>query len=287
MVVSAISIVAVILCIIALGILLARLGWLGEKESALLAKLTTKVALPLMVVSNMYKYFTHDSLVQNASGIAVSMLSIAGLILLGLPVARLARVPANRRGVFISMFAFSNSVFIGVPVSTALFGEEAVGFALLYYIANTSIFWSVANSMIISDAKGKFDVIATIRTQPRAFFCARAAAAADRLFGMRGFDLSAHSAAGVCAGCRWLCGKHGHAAFADLHGRGAHAHDPHGPLSVALGLYRGGAGPVFPGASGHFGHFAAVPHHSHAHAQRADRAGFHARDGKHCHCGGQ
>lgn len=169
MVVSAISIVAVILCIIALGILLARLGWLGEKESALLAKLTTKVALPLMVVSNMYKYFTHDSLVQNASGIAVSMLSIAGLILLGLPVARLARVPANR-GVFISMFAFSNSVFIGVPVSTALFGEEAVGFALLYYIANTSIFWSVANSMIISDAKGKFDVIATIRTQPRAFF---------------------------------------------------------------------------------------------------------------------
>ena len=170
MVVSAISIVAVILCIIALGILLARLGWLGEKESALLAKLTTKVALPLMVVSNMYKYFTHDSLVQNASGIAVSMLSIAGLILLGLPVARLARVPANRRGVFISMFAFSNSVFIGVPVSTALFGEEAVGFALLYYIANTSIFWSVANSMIISDAKGKFDVIATIRTQPRAFF---------------------------------------------------------------------------------------------------------------------
>ena len=89
----------------------------------------------------MYKYFTHDSLVQNASGIAVSMLSIAGLILPGLaPWRGWARVPANRRGVFISMFAFSNSVFIGVPVSTALFGEEAVGFALLYYIANTSIF---------------------------------------------------------------------------------------------------------------------------------------------------
>lgn len=45
MVVSAISIVAVILCIIALGILLARLGWLGEKESCV-ARQTNHKGLP-------------------------------------------------------------------------------------------------------------------------------------------------------------------------------------------------------------------------------------------------
>ncbi len=39
------------------------------------------------------------------------------------------------------MFAFSNSVFIGVPVSRALFGEAVLPYTLLYYLANTSLFW--------------------------------------------------------------------------------------------------------------------------------------------------
>ena len=46
-------------------------------------------------------------------------------------------------GVFVVMFAFSNSVFIGVPVSRALFGEAVLPYTLLYYLANTSLFWGV------------------------------------------------------------------------------------------------------------------------------------------------
>ena len=41
------------------------------------------------------------------------------------------------------MFSFSNSVFIGVPVSRALFGEAVLPYTLLYYIANTSMFWAL------------------------------------------------------------------------------------------------------------------------------------------------
>ena len=122
-----------------------------------------------MIVNNVLGQYTPESLAENLPALAAALLSVLLTLLLALPIGKALKLPGPRLGVFVVMFAFSNSVFIGVPVSTALFGEEAVGFALLYYIANTSIFWSVANSMIISDAKGKFDVIATIRTQPRAF----------------------------------------------------------------------------------------------------------------------
>jgi predicted permease len=50
------------------------------------------------------------------------------------------------------MVAFSNSVFIGVPVSLALFGEKAIPYALLYYIANTSIFWIWGYQLMRRDA---------------------------------------------------------------------------------------------------------------------------------------
>ncbi|MBE5765723.1 MAG: AEC family transporter [Clostridiales bacterium] len=169
MIAGAISIVIVILLIILLGMYLAKIGWLGEKESSLLAKLTTKVAFPLMVVSNMYKYFTHDALVENAAGIGISFLCVLAMIGLGLLMTRIFRIPRGRRGVFISMFAFSNCVFIGVPVTTALFGDSAVSYALLYYIANTSLFWSVANSLIIADAQPDFRPLSAIRSEPKKF----------------------------------------------------------------------------------------------------------------------
>ena len=46
-------------------------------------------------------------------------------------------------GTFCSMFAFSNTIFVGLPVNIALFGDDSVPFVLLYYIACTTLFWTV------------------------------------------------------------------------------------------------------------------------------------------------
>lgn len=34
-------------------------------------------------------------------------------------------------------------MFIGLPVNIALFGEESIPFVLLYYLANTSFYWTI------------------------------------------------------------------------------------------------------------------------------------------------
>ena len=53
------------------------------------------------------------------------------------------KLPRGRRGTFASMFALSNTIFIGLPVNLVLFGENSLSSVLLYYIANTTYFWTI------------------------------------------------------------------------------------------------------------------------------------------------
>ena len=49
------------------------------------------------------------------------------------------------------MFFNSNTIFMGLPVNLALFGEKSVPYVLLYYIANTTFFWTIGVYEITKD----------------------------------------------------------------------------------------------------------------------------------------
>jgi len=76
-------------------------------------------------------------------GLAVPFAVMLASYLIAIGVAALLKVRPERRGTFRSMFALSNSVFIGLPVNLLLFGEISLPYALLYYIANTTLFWTI------------------------------------------------------------------------------------------------------------------------------------------------
>ena len=119
------------------------LGWVRDGHLPLLSALVIKVALPGMIVDNVLGQYTPESLLANLPALAAAFISVILTLLLALPLGRLLKLPRRRLGVFAVMFAFSNSVFVGVPVSRALFGEAVIPYTLLYYIANTSLFWGV------------------------------------------------------------------------------------------------------------------------------------------------
>ena len=150
-VVNAVHIVLSIFLMIGFGMFLTHIGWLNDENSTLISRLVTKVALPCMIVSNLFTQYTSESLIASAAGILAPFMSLVLTMLIGSLIARLVKIPEGRRGVFTCMFTFSNSVFIGVPVAKALFGDEALPFTLLYYIANTSLFWSVGHNMMRKD----------------------------------------------------------------------------------------------------------------------------------------
>ena len=160
MVLNAVGIVLSIFLMIGVGMLLIHLGWLRDEHAEVISRLVVSVGLPAMIVSNIFTQFTREELMTSAVGILIPVVSILVMIVIGLAVARAFRIEKARRGVFVCMAAFSNSVFIGVPVSLALFGEKAMPYALMYYIANTCIFWSWGYALMREDSgqKGALDV---------------------------------------------------------------------------------------------------------------------------------
>lgn len=156
MVLQAVYIVLSIFLMIGLGMLLNHIGWIRDEHGALLSRLVTRVALPAMIISKICTQYTRESLIESAPGILAPFVSLLLTCGVGLLVALLWRVQKGRRGVFTCMFMFSNSVFIGLPVSVALFGDSVVPYTLLYYIANTMLFWSIGHAMMMNDGGHKF-----------------------------------------------------------------------------------------------------------------------------------
>lgn len=135
-----------------IGYFLAKRGWFTEESNALMSKLVMLVALPPYLLYNVTSVLTLDDLFKMGHGLIApftSMLLATGLSLL---TAKAIHVPRTRRGVFCSSFSFSNSVLIGIPVNLALFGEKSLPYTLLYYFANTTLFWSIGNYLLASDS---------------------------------------------------------------------------------------------------------------------------------------
>lgn len=132
-----------IIIMISLGYYLTFKGWFDDNTSKLFARLVTTISLPCLMLSNLLKNFTRETLLSSGNGLIVPFISMVICYLLAKIVSHLIKVPSSRRGVFEVMFFISNTIFIGLPVNLALFGEVSVPYVLLYYISNTVLFWTI------------------------------------------------------------------------------------------------------------------------------------------------
>lgn len=143
-----------ILFIIGIGFILAKKGWFAADTSALLTKLVMKIALPLYMLCQLEKDFTHDSLLQIAPDLLLSFSSILLAYVVGRIAVKLLHIRQDRQGVFITCFFIANTIFIGLPVNLALFGTQSVPSVMLYYMANTTMFWTLGVYHIVNDSTG-------------------------------------------------------------------------------------------------------------------------------------
>ncbi len=143
-----------VIFIISIGFILSRKGWFDSNTSALLTKIVMKVALPFYMVVNMVRDFTHDSLVQIAPDLVLPFASIFLAYFVGRIAATVLHIRKDRQGIFITCFFIANTIFIGLPVNLALFGPKSVPSVMLYYMANTTMFWTLAVYHIVNDSTG-------------------------------------------------------------------------------------------------------------------------------------
>lgn len=140
-----------VIVMIVLGFFLAKRKWFEGNSSALISRLVVSVALPAYMISNLMSSYDKAKLLSMLPGLPIPFLAMLGSFLVASGLAVVLRVPRGRRGTFASMFSLANAVFIGLPVNLLLFGDEALPFALLYYIANTTVFWTLGTYCIASD----------------------------------------------------------------------------------------------------------------------------------------
>lgn len=132
-----------IIGMIGIGFALAKRGWFDANAGSMLSRIVVTISLPAYMISNLMGGYDRATLVSMLPGLPVPFLAMGTAFVLATVVARVFNVRTDRRGTFASMFSLSNTIFIGLPVNLILFGDSSLSYVMLYYIANTILFWTV------------------------------------------------------------------------------------------------------------------------------------------------
>ena len=162
---KSISGILVILGMILVGFVIGEKGWFDDKSRGLIAKLVTQVALPCHMLYTITQRFTAADLLIMLPALRFPALSMVILLGIATAVARIFAVRQDRRGLFISMFFNSNTIFVGLPINQALFGDASIPYVLIYYMCNTTFFWTLGTYLIQRDGEGEaqFDLKTSLK----------------------------------------------------------------------------------------------------------------------------
>lgn len=150
---QSISGILTILIMILLGYSLAKKGWFDDKMISMIARLVTQVALPCYMVVTIVNRFSAGDLNELLPKISYPALSMVILLAIAMATAQLFQVDKAHRGLFTSMFFNSNTVFVGLPINQALFGDASIPYVLVYYMCNTTFFWTIGLYLIQRDGQ--------------------------------------------------------------------------------------------------------------------------------------
>lgn len=143
--------VLVILVMIVLGYILTERNWFDEHSGRLIAKLVTQIALPCYMVTTITHRFTAHELAVMIPDLRYPVMSMMILMMIAFAIVQLLHIRDSHAGLFSSMFFNSNTVFVGLPINEALFGKASIPYVLIYYMANTTIFWTIGTYLIQRD----------------------------------------------------------------------------------------------------------------------------------------
>lgn len=142
-----------IVAMVAVGVVLTKIGWINEQVKDFLIKITVQLALPTLMFESVITDFTREEIIAMKGRILIPFASILLTMLVGIALAYILHVDSKKRGLFISMFFNSNTIFVGLPVNLALNGKACIPDVMLYYMASTCLFWTLGVYFISLDGE--------------------------------------------------------------------------------------------------------------------------------------
>ena len=149
MVMDAINSILALLLLIAAGYYITGKSWFGSTGANLISKLTMQLIIPCYMFYNVLdtcptRADLKNMLLSTPVPMGIILLNLA----MGLAAAKLLHIDRFRQGVFVNAMAFSNTTIIGFPVVENIFGAQALPTAMIYYMGNTILFWTIGVYMI-------------------------------------------------------------------------------------------------------------------------------------------
>lgn len=128
--------------ILAVGFAAAKLGVIGRDFLPGLARLITKVLLPVMIFYSTCTGCTRQALFDNLAmvALAAAFYAVASLVLFLL--ARALRLPHDKDRVFQFCFIFGNTGFVGIPLLAAVFPQAGLLYMMLFSVVDQAVFWT-------------------------------------------------------------------------------------------------------------------------------------------------
>lgn len=136
--VFAVSAVAPIILMVAIGYILKRIGFMTPEFAKAANKLLFRVFLPAMLFLNVYKIESIGGI--HLGYIGYCLVALLIVFLLSIPAVIAAARKREYRGVLLQGAFRSNYALIGIPLAQSLFGDEGVMIATLLSAAVIPVF---------------------------------------------------------------------------------------------------------------------------------------------------
>lgn len=151
---AAISQMAVLLIVTAVGFAATKLGYLDEEVRGKLSKLINNITLPCMIVASAGALDASALGGQIALSFGLGVLAFFVMLAAGAVCIFVLRVPKCDRTVFRFMSICSNLGFLGIPVIAALYGDQTVLFSSMFIMGQSIFFYSVGLAMLAGNKGG-------------------------------------------------------------------------------------------------------------------------------------
>ena len=166
--------ILVLFLIVGTGLILARLKWLDVNSNKSMTKLLLNITLPLTLILSITSDFSKKEFIALLPNMTLPFFSILILMLLSFIVALVIKLPKTDRGLFIGLSSMSSTVFFGIPITLAVYGSHLLPYALMTYIAQTILYWTLGIYLLNNDNNTKkfnlSDVIKNLITPPLVAF---------------------------------------------------------------------------------------------------------------------
>lgn len=151
----------VILFGIAAGYLARRLGYLGGETDQKLSKIILNITMPCLIIASVTTGETLPEASKILSTLKVAAVFYGVEMLVAVAVPRILGGTEQQKGVWRYILVFPNVAFIGYPVTVAIFGPEALFYAVILVLPFNLLAYSIGPLMLAGRAKFRWQQLAS------------------------------------------------------------------------------------------------------------------------------